>query len=67
MAKKSKADKAADRRVELAYYASCSGIEIMMMDIPKVFAFGRGEIDRGASDDDLQLAIRAFVETIRHN
>lgn len=62
-----KADKAIDRRVEAAYYATCSGVQIDVMDISKVFAAGRQAIANGADDEALRSAIVAFVQTIRKN
>ena len=67
MAKQSKIEKAIDKRVEKAYYASCSGIQVNMMDIGKIFNAGRVACANGASEDELKTVIRAFVETIRMN
>jgi hypothetical protein len=64
---KTKLDKQIDRRVEQAYYRSCSGVAINMLDIPKVFAAGRAAVANGVSDEALETAIRAYVETIRQN
>lgn len=65
--KQTKYDKAADKRVERAYYATCSGIQIDIMDIGKVFAFGRMKVDAGEDDEALKSSIRNYVETIRKN
>lgn len=57
--------KAADRRVELAYYAGCSNIQIPMMKITDIFRRGRELVAAGASDAALKDGIRAYVETIK--
>lgn len=67
MAASKAADKAARRRVEAAYSATCSGVQIDMMDIPRVFAVGLKAIAEGADDATLQAAIVTFVATIRKN
>jgi len=56
-----------DERVEQAYYASCSGIQINIMDIGKVFKVGREAIRDGVDDDLLRKTIRKFVDQIRKN
>lgn len=65
MPKQTKAEKLIDQRIERAYYATCSGIQIDIMDIGKVFEAGRSAIKQGANDDDLRVTIRYFVEAIR--
>lgn len=62
MAKQTKAEKIVDRRIELAYYKSCAGIQIDAMNIGKVFQFGREAIARGVDDDHLASSIRTYVE-----
>ena len=65
--KQTRAEKLADRRIELVYRRWCSGVQIDIMDIGKVFAVGHKAIAEGADDAALERAIVAFVETIRRN
>lgn len=65
--KQSRAEKIADRRIDEAYRRGCSGVQIDIMDIGKVFKAGYAAIDTGADDSELEKAIVAFVETIRKN
>lgn len=55
----------ANRRVERAYYRTCSGVQINVLDIGKVFTAGRAALDAGADETGLEAAIVAFVNTIR--
>ena len=56
---------AADALIERAYYSTCAGIQINVLDIGRVFAHGRQAIAQGADFSSLQSSIRSFVETIR--
>jgi hypothetical protein len=64
MTKKEK--KAAEKRVEKAYYRTCSGVQINMMDIPRVFQVGMLAVMDGVDDEELGQALRAFVDTIAY-
>lgn len=55
----------ADKRINAAYISTCSGIQVNIMDISKVFAHGNKLIAEGADDAALAKGVRAFVETIR--
>lgn len=59
--------KVIDKRVEQAYYRTCEGIQISIMDIGKVFDVGRKAIADGADESELEDRIVSFVETIRKN
>ena len=65
--RKTKAEKIAERRVDMAYRATCSGIQINILDIPKIFAYGELKVAEGLDDAALAASIRAYVETIRQN
>ena len=65
MTKKQK--KAIDRRVEKAFYDTCSGVQISVLDIGKVFDAGRVAVADGADDDALRAAVVEFVNTVRKN
>ena len=65
--KKPDPNKKADAVIDAAYRATCSGIEINMMDIGKVFEVGRASFHAGDPPAVLAQKIRAFVETIRKN
>jgi hypothetical protein len=57
----------AEKRINAVYAATCSGVQINVMDIGKVFAVGRKAIAEGADDGELALKICQFVATIRKN
>jgi hypothetical protein len=67
MGQRNKAEKLADKRIERIYYRSCSGVQISVMDIGKVFAVGHKAISEGGTDDDIERAIVTYVQTIRKN
>ena len=58
--------KAMEKRVERAYYAGCSGVQINIMDISKVFKAGVAAIvaQPEISDADLTVKFRAIVDAI---
>lgn len=60
----SKADKALDREINKLYRENCSGIQIDIFDIPKVFAEARKARAEGR---DMKDAIVSFVNSIRKN
>lgn len=60
MKKQTLQEKRIDQRIERAYYASCRGIQINVMDIGKVFEFGRC-VETGITDMELQDKLYQFV------
>jgi hypothetical protein len=56
-----------EARIEAAYKAGCSGIQVDIMDIGKIFKVGETAISEGVDDIILQQRIRTFVESIRRN
>lgn len=67
MARQTKQQKIDENRINRAFNQACSGVQIPMLDIPKVFRAGQAAIDAGADDAALTEAVVAFVETIRVN
>lgn len=69
MPKQTKTEKLIDARVERAYYSKCTGVQINIMDIGKVFNVGRGFIVAEPAITDAALAdkVAAFVQTIRQD
>lgn len=62
--RQTKADKQIDQRIEAIYYRTCSGIQIDILDISKIYRVGKTAILAG---QDPEPAIVAFVQTIRKN
>ena len=59
-----KADKAVEDRIAKAYRATCCGIQINILDIPKVFKYGERIIAEGASNEVLLEKIGVCVRSI---
>ena len=64
MARKTPAEKATDRRIDIAYRESCANIAIPLLSIPKVFEVGRKAIDAGATEWELREFIAKLVVSI---
>jgi hypothetical protein len=64
-----RASLAADKWIERLYYKHCSGIQINIMDIGKVFDAGTRAIAENPriTEDQLAKVIVDFVQTIRKN
>jgi hypothetical protein len=67
MIKKTKLQKAQDRRIELAYYDRCDRITIPIMETVKVFNVGRAAFATQPDITDAELGdvIAAYVDTIK--
>jgi hypothetical protein len=59
--------KLAEDRVTRAYTVGCSGIQVSILDTPKIFAHGLARVAAGDTDAALVANIRLFVDTIRRN
>lgn len=57
----------AEKRIDLAYRTHCSGVQIDIMDIGKIFKVGHGLIASGLDDAQLGAHLVAYVNTIRKN
>lgn len=56
-----------ENRVARIYGQRCSGIQIGILDTPKVMAVGEKAVSEGLDDQAIGDRIAAFVETIRKN
>lgn len=59
--------KKGEDRIEKAYRETCSGVQINVMDIGKIYTEGNRLISAGADDEALRIGIKSFVETLRKN
>jgi len=67
MARQTKEEKAMDKRIESIYNESCKGVQIPMMQIPKIFGIARETYRQGGDDATVRVAIVAYVNEIRTN
>jgi hypothetical protein len=56
-----------ERRIERAFYKTCSGIQVGIFDLSKIMKRGHELLASGVDEEGLEAGIRAFVETIRKN
>ncbi len=64
MARQSKKEKEIDALIERTYYRHGSGVQINILDIPKVFRMGREALASGRNLDD---AIKEAIAQLRVN
>jgi hypothetical protein len=62
MTKTKRAAKAQDKLIEKIYYAHCSGMQINIMRISKLFAMARNMLDQGASEPEVGAGMVAFIQ-----
>lgn len=62
--KQSKESSELDKEISKLFRENCEGIQIPMMDIPKVYAVAK---QARADGHDMKTAIIQFVNTIRKN
>ena len=62
-----RAERNLENRISRLYGLRCSGIQIDILDIGKVFETARKAAAEGLDDQKLGDRIVAYVETIRHN
>jgi hypothetical protein len=67
MQKQTAAERKADKLINEIYTRNCSGVQISVMDIPKVFKVGREAIAKGFEGEALRTVIVGYVDTIRQN
>lgn len=54
----------AEKQIEKAYYASCSGLAIPILKIGDVFEEGHRLLGEGVDEDGLRAGLRRFTETL---
>ena len=62
-----KHNRALDKRIASLYSHRCSGVQINIRDIGKVYAVARQAAATGGDDQQVGDAIAAYVQTIRQN
>ena len=50
-----------DKVVARCFYRYCAGLQVNVLDIGKVFAFGRLQLAKGVSGEALGKAMREYV------
>lgn len=66
-ARKTKAEKAAEKEIHDAYRVVGNCVQIDIWDIKKVFDVGHKAIAAGLHGAELEAAMGAFIQTIRKN
>lgn len=64
---KTMSQKTKDRLINALYHRHCSGIQIDIMDIGKVFKEGERLLASGLTDEDAGNGLRAFTLSIAKN
>jgi hypothetical protein len=53
-----------EARIARMFQQRCSGLQVSIMDIPRIFNAGHAAIKQGATDEQLGDAIAAFVASL---
>jgi len=67
LSRQSKTDKLIDKRIEQAYYRTSSGVQINIMDIPKIYREARATMQPDTTDAALEQIITSIVARYRLN
>lgn len=67
MIRKTKAEKATDKRIERAYYRTSSYVQIPIMSIPGIYREARAAMTPETTDEQLDALVTAAVAKVRVN
>lgn len=56
-----------ERRIQEAYTRSCSGVQVPIMETPKIWRAAQAAIALGVDDAGLEKAITDYVAKVRMN
>jgi hypothetical protein len=65
--RKTKEEKALEARITRLYGQVASGVQIPMMEVPKVWKVAHAAVAAGESDEQVASAIAAYVAKVRVN
>lgn len=59
------AKKMREKRVERACQTASYGVQIPIMEMPRMWKVAERALEEGATDEEMLAKVRAYVETIR--